>query len=356
MIMLIPATISLIVSTIFLNLGLAFSGSFLSSENVNSAKAGLVLGVSEYQAAGKIMVVEGNNFNQAMVKVIEEVKSLPLPPLPQLPQFNMPMQKSPPSPSKETATETVSFDLAAENGAILDCQSDDLFFSKRPDRTWPIASITKLFTAYTFLDYNPGWETIYEIKAGDKREGGKIYLFTGDKVKVKDLFYFSLVGSDNTATAALVSSTGMTEEEFVAKINNKIKDLGFKNTRIVDAAGLKDGNISTAREIAQFADIALGADEINRAALTKKYEFTTEQGRKKVIDSTNELLNIFPEQEISLLGGKTGHINSSGYCLVSKFKSQDGRAIVTVVLGADSEISRFGLTRKLVDLYYGAKP
>ncbi len=355
--MFIPATISLLVSTIFLNLGLALSGPFLASKNINSAASGLVLGVSEYQAASKIMVEQGDNFNQAMVKVMEEVKSLPLPSLPQLPQFDLTMQKLPQSQIKEaTAGETVDFDLAAENGAILDSQNYNLFFSKRPDRAWPIASITKLFTAYTFLDYNPGWDAIYEIKAEDKREGGKIYLFTGDRVKVKDLFYFSLVGSDNTATAALVSSTGLTEEEFVAKMNNKIKDLGFKNTRIVDAVGLMDGNISTAREIAQFANVALEVDEISRAVLTKKYEFTTEQGRLKAIASTDELLNSFFEQGISILGGKTGHINASGYNLVSKFINQDGRAIVTVVLGADSEASRFGLTRKLVDLYYGAKP
>ncbi|MBI4779569.1 hypothetical protein HY797_03920 [Candidatus Falkowbacteria bacterium] len=192
--MLIPAAISLLISTIFLNLSLIIPVDFLASENVNPVKAGLILGVSEYQAAGEIMVEEGNNFNQAIIKVMEEVKSLPLPPLP---QFNLRAQKLPQSPSKDLAAKTVSFDLAAENGAILDCQSDNLFFSKRPDRAWSIASITKLFTAYTFLDYNPGWETIYEIKAGDKREGGKIYLFTGDRVKIKDLFYFSLVGSDS---------------------------------------------------------------------------------------------------------------------------------------------------------------
>lgn len=354
--MFIPAIISLLVSTIFLNLALPFSGRFLAPEKINSAKAGLVLGVSEYQAASKVMVQEGSNFSQALVKVITEVKSLPLPALPQLPQLNLPIQNLPLDPAKEAAATAVNFDLAAANGAILDSQRHDLFFSKRPDRTWPIASITKLFTAYTFLDYNPGWEISYEIKPEDKREGGKIYLFTGDKIKVKDLFYFSLVGSDNTATAALVSSTGMSETEFVAKANDKIKSLGLKNTRLADAAGLKDTNISTAREIAQFADIALEVEEIKRAALTKKYEFTTEQGRKKAITATNELLDIFPESEISLLGGKTGHINSSGYCLVSKFKGRDGRMIVTVVLGADSDAGRFDLTKELVELYYNNKP
>lgn len=355
--MLIPVIISLLLSTVFLNIGLALNGQFSASEKISSAASGLVLGVSEeYQAAGKIMLKEGNNFSQAIAKVIEDTRSLPLPPLPQLSQFNMTMQKLPQNPIKEAAAKTANFDLAAENGAILDCRSHDLFFSKTPDRIWPIASITKLFTVYTFLDYNPGWEEVYKIKAEDKREGGKIYLFTGDKVKVKDLFYFSLVGSDNTATAALVNSTGMTEEEFVVKINDKITELGFKNTKIVDVTGLKDGNVSTAREIAQFADIALAVDEINQASLTKKYEFTTEQGRKKAIASTNDLLDVFPEREVSLAGGKTGYINSSGYCLVSKFKGAGGRDIVTVVLGADSETSRFGLTKELVDLYYNYKP
>ena len=78
--MLIPAVISWLVSTIFLNLGLALGGQFLVSENINYAKAGLVLGVSEYQAVGKVMVEQGNNFNDAMTEVINGAKSLPIPP------------------------------------------------------------------------------------------------------------------------------------------------------------------------------------------------------------------------------------------------------------------------------------
>jgi serine-type D-Ala-D-Ala carboxypeptidase (penicillin-binding protein 5/6) len=318
--MLIPITIGLFISTIFLNLGMAFSGFFLPTGINQSPTTGKVLGAVEYQ------------FSQFL-------------------KFNQPVNKLPENPTIIPRPQ-IHFDLAAENGIIFDCQSDNLFFAKKPDQIWPIASITKLFTAYTFLDYNPGWETDYIIKAEDKREGGKIYLFTGDKVKVKDLFYFSLVGSDNTATAALVHATGLSENDFIAKMNDKIKGLGFKNTSITDVAGLGESNVSTAREIAEFANLAFNIEEISRASLTKKYEFTTQQGRKKLIQSTNELLNNFPDQEVSILGGKTGHINSSGFCLVSKFKDVLGRSIVTVILGADSEESRFKLTRELVDLYY----
>lgn len=348
--MLIPVTISLLISAIFFNLGSIVNLSFLSPERINSARAGTILGVAEQPAANKISVDQNDNLNKA----IGEVKNFPLPQLFQLPRLDQPLRQA--SASEENKSEAVAnFDFSAPNGVVLD-NNDNLFFSKRPDQVRPIASISKLFTAYVFLDYNPGWETSYEIKPEDKREGGKIYLFTGDKVTIKDLFYFSLVGSDNTAAAALVRSTGFSEAEFVEKINDKIKELGFKNTRLVDPIGLHDGNISTAREIALFAKIALAREEISRASLTKTYEFNTAQGRKKTISSTNELLSSFPNAGISLLGGKTGYINSSGYCLVSQFKDYNGLAIVTVVLGADSDSGRFVLTKKLVSLYYKRRP
>lgn len=353
--MLIPAAISLLISIIFLNLGLALNGSFLSPERIESARAGMVLGVVEYQETSKLMVDQGSNLNKAIVKVIEEAKGLPRPQFFQLPQLDQPMRQLQKDQAERQKPIITDYDFPAQNGVILD-YDDSLFFAKRPDRAWPIASITKLFTAYIFLDFNPGWETSYEIRPSDKREGGKIHLFIGDKVAVKDLFYFSLVGSDNTATAGLVQATGLSEAEFVEKMNTKIKELGFKNTRIVDPVGLKDGNISTAREVALFTKIALAKEEISRASLTKIYEFKTEQGRKKTIANTNELLNSFPNAGISLLGGKTGYINSAGYCLVGQFKNYEGRAIITVVLGADSDSSRFSLTRKLVDLYYKSQP
>ncbi|GEM_PF-596049 len=355
--MLIPATISLLISTIFLNLGLAAGGAVLAPQKAQAA--GKVLGVVEYSPPNNIKVEPAaSKLNKAMVRVMEESKRLPA--LPQLPGLDLPLNSLPQNADKpvemENNPEAVEFDLAAENGAIFDAQKNQLYFSKRPDRAWPIASITKLFTAYTFLDYNPGWDAVYEIKAEDKREGGRIYLYTGDQVTVKDLFYFSLVGSDNTATAALVHATGLSEPEFTQKINEKIKNLGLKNTRFADAVGLSDNNISTAREIALFAKIALAQPDISRAALTKRYEFTTKQGKKKSIDSTDQLLSAFPENGVKIMGGKTGFINASGYCLVSCFKNEAGEEIVTVVLGAKSDADRFALTKKMVDLYYGAKP
>ncbi len=128
--------------------------------------------------------------------------------------------------------------------------------------------------------------------------------------------------------------------------------MGLKNTNFKDPIGLSDNNISTAREVAKFSKIALASDEISKACLTKKYEFTTAQGRRKIVYNTNELLDSFREDSINILGGKTGYVEASGYCLVSKFRNEAGREIIAVVLGAENDSARFNQTEELVKLVY----
>lgn len=248
----------------------------------------------------------------------------------------------------------IELDLEARGGAVIDCQSGNFLFKKDADRPVPIASITKLATAYTFLDINPGWEQTYIIKPTDIRTGGKIYLKAEDEVKIRDLFYLSLVGSANTAAASLVSATGLTESEFVEAMNNKMAQLGLKHTSFRDPVGLSYYNLSTAEEIVQLALIALNNEFIQEATLTKQYHFNTSAGRSITVNSTDSLLEIFPYNNIELLGGKTGYTNAAGYCFVGKFQDQAGHEIISVVLGGDYPNSRFKETKAMVDWVYGS--
>lgn len=242
--------------------------------------------------------------------------------------------------------------LAATSSAAIDCKTGKTLYDKAMSQKWPMASITKLMTALVFLDYNPGWDTVFEIKNEDRREGGRIYLFSGEKVKTKDLFYFMLVGSDNTAAAALVRLIGLSETEFVSEMNKKAEILKLKNTHFEDITGLNSNNVSTAREIADLAKAALANEEIGKATLTNAYDFTTEDGRKKHIDTTDYLLDNFPQNGLKILGGKTGFIDASGYCFVGKFIDHGGHEFITVVLGTDSKNARFHETKKLAEWVY----
>ncbi len=282
---------------------------------------------------GKVLGAEASFFN---IRTQTLPKNNDVPPPPQAPV------------KKNEATE---LDLDCVSAAVLDLRTGKILFDKNADKEAPIASITKLMTALVFLDHNPGWETIYEMKAEDKREGGKINLFTGEKVMVRDLFYSSLVASDNVATIGLINSTGMSLDDFIAKMNEKAMEIGLDNTKFRDPLGLNDNNVSNALEIARLANKTLLKDEIREATMTKIYEFKTQQGRAKIVYSTDDLLSVFPEDGIEIKGGKTGYTEAAGYCFVGKF-GNDGDEIISVVLNGDSKNSRFDQTHTLVKWIY----
>lgn len=65
------------------------------------------------------------------------------------------------------------------------------------------------------------------------------------------------------------------------------------------------------------------------------------------IHSTNQLLNR-AEMEGSVLGGKTGFIGRSGYCLATLLKMpQVDQPVAVVVLGARTNAARFTEVRNL---------
>lgn len=303
-----------------------------------------------------IVFINSNKIEQGIANTINTVRGRVLgvqEELATLPEAQSTTQEEEPymaMPKK--ITEAEEFELLAVSSIAIDSKSETVLFDKSANKPWPVASITKLMTALVFLDHNPGWEIVYQIKSRDIRNGGRIYLTVGEKVKIKDLFYLSLVGSANTATMSLVYSTGLTTEKFINNMNQKAVELGLENTRFADPVGLSHLNISTAAEIAKFAKVALANEDISKASLTRKYEFNTVSGRKEVVNNTDDLLNNFPQNGIKILGGKTGYLRASGYCFVSKFVSDGNQEIITVVLGAESNKARFSQTKELVNWVY----
>lgn len=244
---------------------------------------------------------------------------------------------------------TVEPKLNAAAGAVWSVADERWLFENNIDAPRSIASITKLMSMLVFLDHNPGWEIEHEITAADRRDGGKIYLYKGDIVSIQNLFEAVLVGSDNTAVIALINSSGLTEDQFVAEMNAKAKSLGLLNTSFDDAVGLSPNNISTARDIVKLAQTALSREEIATVVSKTKTEFKTKTGVKKSIESTDYLLGNLSVSGFKIFGGKTGYTDAAGYCFVGKFRDNQGRDFFSVVLGAPTERERFRQTEALIN-------
>lgn len=244
------------------------------------------------------------------------------------------------------------FNTSASSAVIINEETGHVLYAENSRAKRAIASITKLFTALVFLDFNPGWEKVYQLKGSDRREGGRIYTWSGEKLKVKDLFNLSLVASGNTETIALVNATGLGEELFVKKMNEKARELGLNNTVFKDAVGLSEENISTAEDVAKFAKVALGNKEIAKAVTSEKFECTTQAGRVVKVSSTDELLGSLEDPVLGLEGGKTGYNNRAGYCFVGKFNNDDKHPVISVILGELTKSSRFTETKDMVKWTY----
>lgn len=239
--------------------------------------------------------------------------------------------------------------LSADKAAVFSDSDRVFLFSKNENETQAIASITKLMTAIVFLETKPDLTQIYKIKAEDQIEGGKINLFLGDELSLKNLFLTSLVASDNGATIALVRATTLSDLDFITRMNVKAQELGLIKTRFSDPIGLAEDNISTAREVILLLQAALEYPEIVEAISLADYHFETIQGREKVIESTDRYLLTTDDKELQALGGKTGYTQEAGYCFVGAFLDDDKNLYFGSVLNSFDRNSRFSETKNLIN-------
>ncbi len=254
------------------------------------------------------------------------------------------------APQKKKTAEEI--EIAAASGIVLDRVSGQILFAKDIDRPRSIASITKLLTALTFLDYDPNWEKIYKIKKEDIVRGGRIYLQIGDEVKIKDLFNLTLIASANTAAKALASAVEEDEEKFVAAMNKKAQELGLNQTKVTEPTGICPTNISTAREVALLAVKALEVEEIKQALSRPSYSFKIVGGRGVTARNTDILLTRLSNQDLTVLGGKTGFTKAAGYCFTAGFKAAGRPELIAAVLGAQTPYRRFSEAKKIVAWAY----
>jgi len=231
--------------------------------------------------------------------------------------------------------ESLGIKTTAKSFLVFEEASKNILLEKNAGEKIPIASLTKFMTVLVFLEYNPGWDKKIKILPLDKREGGIIYLWPNETVTVRDLFNLTLVASANEAAAALARSTGLTDEEFIKKMNQKAGELQMKDTVFADPTGLDVNNVSTAKDLIFLASEAFADENILAATIKKDYLFFAGK-TKRMAKNTNLLLSSFLNQEnFSITGAKTGYLEESGYNQIMRVINKgNDKSIVIIILGS----------------------
>ncbi|HJS91369.1 MAG TPA: D-alanyl-D-alanine carboxypeptidase family protein [Steroidobacteraceae bacterium] len=239
--------------------------------------------------------------------------------------------------------------LDAGSYILVDFQSGQVLAQKNADARLPMASLTKLMTAYVvFAALKEGRLTLDEpvtISKDAWRTGGsRMFVNVGSQVPVIDLIKGMIVQSGNDATVALAEKVGGTRAAFVQMMNEYGRRLGLKSTHYVDVDGLPDPNhYTTARDLATLT-AALIRDFPQYYYIFRMKDFTWDHIKQP---NRNGLLWTDP----SVDGLKTGHTEDAGYCLIAS-AVRNGMRLVSVVLNAPKWHSREADSEALLNYGY----
>jgi D-alanyl-D-alanine carboxypeptidase (penicillin-binding protein 5/6) len=248
--------------------------------------------------------------------------------------------------------------LNAGSWTLIDADTGLYLAGKNPDEQVPIASTTKIMVALVALDEGVDLDEQVTVSEDAASYAGSIYsnvgLYPYDRVSVRDLLTAALIPSGTDAVYALAEHLGDgSVDEFVAKMNDKAKELGLKNTHFEDPAGIDArGTYSSATDLATITREAMKHPEFRKTVDDPEATIST-QDREIDIFTTNLLVAPGSGQDYGpATGVKTGTSPQAGPCLVASAKSDD-ESYIAVVLDAAEDLQRFEAGRTALEYGFG---
>jgi serine-type D-Ala-D-Ala carboxypeptidase (penicillin-binding protein 5/6) len=234
--------------------------------------------------------------------------------------------------------------IEARAWTLIDARNGEVLTSHAAARRLPIASTTKLMTAYVALHELPLGQVVraapYEPIYGESLLG----LRTGQRVSVRDLLYGLILLSGNDAAHDLALAAAGSQARFVAQMNRRAAALGLADTHYANPVGLDQrGNFSSARDLATLSRRLLRMPAFARVADARSAVLRSLRPPRR-IETINELLLMAPW----VTGVKTGHTFDAAYVLVGSGRRK-GVELISVAIGAPSDEARYRANLELLE-------
>jgi D-alanyl-D-alanine carboxypeptidase (penicillin-binding protein 5/6) len=228
--------------------------------------------------------------------------------------------------------------VKAQAGILADAATGQVLWAKSADTERPIASVTKVMTAYLVIqagDLNrkltiPKGVLNYVWKYGADSAG----LIPNNVLTVDQLLHALLIVSAADAAYTLATAYGPGIPAFVAKMNAAARQLGLTHTHFTSPDGLpypsETSTFSTPAELLKLGEVAMQSPEFRSIVDERFYSLKKAPGHRAYWwGNTNELIGYYP----GAVGIKTGYTVDAGHCLLFE-AVRSGRPLIGVVLGS----------------------
>lgn len=241
-------------------------------------------------------------------------------------------------------------DVSAENDAacaIVINKTENKVIAARNahKRAYPASTakiMTVLVAAENITDWNDTFTMTTEITDPLFVQNASAAGFlNGEEIPLIDLLYGAILPSGADAAVGIAVKLAGSEEAFVEMMNRKVEELGLENTHFTNVVGLHNTeNYSSAYDMAVIINEAM-ENEICRKVLSTYQHTTTKTPQNPdgiLLSSTlfSYMYGTEPETA-TILGGKTGYVNESGYCIATFGQGKEsGDEYIAVTLGNSS--------------------
>ena len=244
---------------------------------------------------------------------------------------------------------------SAKSSILMEYKTGKILYENNSKERLAPASMTKIMSMLLIMEQIDSGklkldDEVLISENASKMGGSQIFLSANSKMKVNELLKGVAIASGNDAVVALAEKTYGSVDKFVAKMNDKAKELGLINTNFKNPHGLdEDGHYSCSYDMAIMARELIHHESILN--YTKIYEeyLTKEDGSKTWLVNTNKLVRFYEGVD----GLKTGYTTNAMYCLTATAKKDDLRFIV-VVMGEPDNDTRTKDTANLLNYAFNS--
>lgn len=238
----------------------------------------------------------------------------------------------------------------AKSAILIETSTGEILYEYNSHEKREPASMTKMMSLLIIMEAIENkvisWDQMITVSSNASSMGGsQILLETGEKMRVDDLIKGITIASGNDAVVALAEAIAGTEENFVKMMNDKLIELGLKDSNFKNSHGLdEEGHYSSAYDMAMIAKELVKHEKI--LEYSSIYETYLREGTNKKIwlVNTNKLVRF----KDGVDGLKTGYTEGAGFCLTATMK-QNGMRVIATVMGEPDSQTRNNEVSSLLD-------
>ncbi|HWP66601.1 MAG TPA: D-alanyl-D-alanine carboxypeptidase [Candidatus Limnocylindria bacterium] len=222
--------------------------------------------------------------------------------------------------------------ITAKAAVIMDARTGAILWERDGDRPLPPASTTKVLAAIIALESGRLDERMRVSPTAAATPASKLYLRTGQRMRLEHLVYAMLLNSANDASVVVAEGLGGSQAAFGRQMTNRARALGARQSSFVNPHGLTAaGHLATANDLATIFRYGLSVPQFREILETQSIRVPVESSRTGgvTLRSHNRLLRGYRYKVI----GKTGYTRAAGRCFVGSAQT-DSREVIVAFLGS----------------------